>query len=93
MVAKDKLLAEGGLFGMAFQLSDAHRFPPGSQLYRMDSSDSENDYVEIHHIKRPTHNHWTNRSRGFCDSMGLPLPQLTPFPALPQQKLSIHHSQ
>jgi hypothetical protein len=40
--------------GMAFQLSDAHRFPPGSQVHCMDSSNSENDHTKTHHIERLT---------------------------------------
>ena len=48
MVTKDTLLAAGGLF----QLSDAHRFPPGSQVHRIDSSNSENDNAKKHLIER-----------------------------------------
>ncbi len=79
--------------GMAFQLLDSNHFPPRSQIHHTDNSNSENDHVKTHHIKRPWHDHLTNGTRGFCDSMGLLFPRSTPFSALSQQKSKIHNSQ
>ena len=78
--------------GMAFQLPDAHRFPPESQVHRMKSRNSENDHVKTHHIERPRH-HMTNGTCGFRDSMGLPLHQSTLLPSLLHQNSTIHNSQ
>ena len=43
----------------------------------LDNSNSENDHVKTHHIKRPWHDHRMNGTRGFFYSMGLPFPQST----------------
>jgi hypothetical protein len=98
MVAKDKLLAEGGLLetksipGLAFQLQDTHHFPPRTQVHCMDSN-SKNDYLEMHLIERPWHNQWTNGTRGSCDPLGLPFPQSSQSPSLLKPKSMLHHNQ
>jgi hypothetical protein len=58
MVAKDKLLAEGSLFGnksnsrVVLQLQDTHYFSTESQVHCLDGSNSENDHIKMHHIKK-----------------------------------------
>ena len=99
MVAKDWLLAEGGLsetkviLGWLFNLRTLTVSLPDHKFIAWTAAIQKNDHIKTHHIERPRHDHQTNGTCGFRDSMGLPLPQSTPFPALPQQKSTIYNSQ
>ncbi len=82
MVAWDKLLAGISLseikviLGWLFNFrKDTHCFPPKSQVYHMDSSNSENDHAKAHNLKRSWHNHWINGTCGICDTLCLPFSQ------------------
>ena len=80
-------------FGMAFQLTDAHCFPPGSQVHRMDSRNSEKwSHQNAPHRKtsaRPSDewDMWISWFHGFTtSSVGFVL-------CVTVEKLTIYHNQ
>ena len=70
-------------FGMAFQLTDAHCFPPGSQVHRMDSRNSEKrSHQNAPHQKTSTRpsdewDMWISWFHGFTTSSVDPGPCIT----------------